>query len=443
MLSYYPECSIGEAVEPVSRAVEPQPGTIYRQIGVRLWGEGAYERAPLDGKDTKYANLYSTQANDIIVNKIWARNGSVAVVTPELSGCVASSEFPMFCPIQGKLDPAWFHWITKTHWFWEKCDYQSRGTSGKNRIRPEKFLSITIPLPPIDEQRRVVRRIERANEKLQLVNDIKAKADKELPILWSSILSEAFKNSDSSHIKAESGKLLLEAQKEKYKNFQKTKHNNAFPHNPTLYEEGMFDIPESWVWTDLGSILTHLIDCVNDTPDFSPEDTGLLGLKTQNIRPYQLVLKEKWFMFEEDFHRWNRRIYPSSGDIILTREAPVGNSCILPSGFNICLTQRLLLLRCDEDFICNRYLLHFINSPFFKAQYLDKSRGLTTPHIRVQDAPYFLIPLPPLSEQVKIADSLDEQLSKINEINRLNTQIDKKYSVVLPSILNKAFQGDL
>jgi len=52
------------------------------------------------------------------------------------------------------------HWLSKTRGFWNQCDEKSRGTSGKNRIRPEKFLQITIPLPPLEEQRRIVGRIE-------------------------------------------------------------------------------------------------------------------------------------------------------------------------------------------------------------------------------------------------------------------------------------------
>jgi type I restriction enzyme S subunit len=63
------------------------PGTAYRQIGVKLWGEGAYEREPMDGGATKYAQLFRAEAGDVIVNKIWARNGSVAVVPDALAGC--------------------------------------------------------------------------------------------------------------------------------------------------------------------------------------------------------------------------------------------------------------------------------------------------------------------------------------------------------------------
>jgi type I restriction enzyme S subunit len=150
-------------LSPVERAETPLPGRVYRQIGVKLWGEGAYEREPIGGAGTKYKTLSRVEADDIIVNKIWARNGSVAVVTEELAGCYCSMEFPTFVPQRELLEPKWFHWLTKTPLFWQKCDEKSRGTSGKNRIRPERFLEIEIPLPPVPEQQRLLALFEELN----------------------------------------------------------------------------------------------------------------------------------------------------------------------------------------------------------------------------------------------------------------------------------------
>ena len=151
MSSRWPSAQLARIIEPVERPEVPVGGTCYRQIGVKLWGIGAYEREPIDGTETRYKTLSRVETNDIIVNKIWARNGSVAVVQESLAGAYVSGEFPTFTPIPNKLEPRWFHWITKTRFFWDQCDAKSRGTSGKNRIRPERFLEIEIPLPPLSE----------------------------------------------------------------------------------------------------------------------------------------------------------------------------------------------------------------------------------------------------------------------------------------------------
>jgi type I restriction enzyme S subunit len=159
MKSRFSEVKLHQVITPVERPEEPVAGRAYRQIGVRLWGQGAYERETIDGAQTKYPRFNRTMTDDVILNKIWARNGSVAVVTPELEGTYASTEFPLFAPNREMIDPAWIRWLLKTSQFWTKCDEKSQGTSGKNRIRPDQFLEIEIPLPPLAEQRRIVARL--------------------------------------------------------------------------------------------------------------------------------------------------------------------------------------------------------------------------------------------------------------------------------------------
>ena len=436
--------SLLELARPVERRETPNPGKRYRQIGVRLWGEGAYERESIDGGQTRYRSLSRVESDDIIVNKIWARNGSVAVVSSQLSGCYGSNEFPTFAPIREKLEPRWFHWYTKTKMFWDQCDEKSRGTSGKNRIRPEKFLEIQIPFPPISEQRRIVARIEELAAKIEEARGLRQQTIQEVEALWPSVLSSAFRPSTNGRYDKEKTAVdLLKEQAETYSSAPKPKHNNAHPWKPNIYSKGPYELPSHWVWTDLGSVLTQLVDCINDTPDFSTYSTGLLGLKSTNIRAYRLDLSQRWFMSSEDFARWNRREQPQGGDIVLTREAPMGNACILPGSLPVCLTQRLMLLRTDEAFIRRRYLLHYLNSPCFRDQVSDQCRGLTTPHIRVQDAPFLRIPLAPLLHQDQVVGFLDDLHTETDRLSQSQSETAAELDAMLPSILDKAFKGNL
>lgn len=124
-------------------------------------------------------------------------NGSVAVVTEALTGCYASNEFPIFKPMNERLDPKWFHWLTKTRYFWTQCDLKSRGTSGKNRIRPEKFLEIEIPLPPLKEQERIVTRIEELAAKIEEARRLREQSAAEIEALMHSASRSAFSNHGS------------------------------------------------------------------------------------------------------------------------------------------------------------------------------------------------------------------------------------------------------
>lgn len=164
-MSAWPSISLAEICEPANRFEAPQAGRSYRQIGVRLWGEGAYERERIDGGDTKYANFNRIETDDLIVNKIWARNGSVAVATPELAGGYVSTEFPTFELDQQRILPGWMQLITKSREFWRACDEKAQGTSGKNRIKPGQFLSIEVPLPSLAKQQAIVARLDALADK--------------------------------------------------------------------------------------------------------------------------------------------------------------------------------------------------------------------------------------------------------------------------------------
>lgn len=178
-MTKWPMVRLEKLAMPIERPEVPVPGITYRQIGVKLWGEGAYQRETIDGGATKYKTLSLVEADDIIVNKIWARNGSVALVPTSLAGSYVSSEFPTFSPIREELEPRWFHWISKTKFFWDQCDEKSRGTSGKNRIRPEHFLKIEIPLPSPSEQRRIVARIEALAAKIEETKKLKKQTEQD------------------------------------------------------------------------------------------------------------------------------------------------------------------------------------------------------------------------------------------------------------------------
>jgi type I restriction enzyme S subunit len=399
----------------------------------------------MDGAQTKYSQLFRAEVNDVIVNKIWARNGSVGVVSVSLSGCYGSGEFPMFSPDRNKVDPGWINWLTKTRGFWSKCDEKSQGTSGKNRIRPERFLEIEIFLPPLAEQRRIVARIEELAAQIHEARTLRHNGIEMVEGFWRNILREKLlgKGIYSSPKDTEEAKNLLAESAKRNAFITTTKHNNAYPASPRILEKGFEILPPTWIWTTVGSVLTHLIDCVNDTPDFADFDTGLYGLKSTNIRPFRLDLKNRWFMKSDDFIRWNRREKPLAGDIILTREAPMGYACLVPKGLEVCLTQRLMLLRSDKNTILPDFLLYYINSPLFRIQIGELSRGLTTPHIRVQDAPNFLLPLPHMKEQHRIVGELDAIKKDLDAMASLQNSTAAELDALLPSILDRAFKGEL
>lgn len=152
----WPSLPLRFVATQVDRWEAPVSGKRYPLVGVKWWGAGVHVHDTVDGANTKAPQLRRVQTDDLIINKIWARHGSVAVVPEDLGGAYGSGEFPTFELDRTKVLPRWLHWLAQAKSFWAVCDHHSRGTSGKNRIKPERFLDIPIPLPPLPEQARIV-----------------------------------------------------------------------------------------------------------------------------------------------------------------------------------------------------------------------------------------------------------------------------------------------
>ena len=136
------------------------------------------------------------KSNDLVVNKIWARSGSVTVVPNHLTDCYVSGEFPLFELDQDRILPGWAKLLTKWKGFWLACDEKSQGTSGKNRIKPQQFLSVTIPLPnSITEQQTIVARLDAVTEKARQVaarlDATEADAERLLAVRFHETIKEA------------------------------------------------------------------------------------------------------------------------------------------------------------------------------------------------------------------------------------------------------------
>lgn len=381
---------------------------------------------------------------DLLVSGINAGKGAIAVYGIENEKPIAATiHYGAYIPNKERGDVHYLWWLLRSRTFRELLtEYVPGGI--KTELKAKRLLPVPIPLPPLDEQQRIVARIEQLAAKVAEARHLRDNAATEIENLWPSILAEAFRPCPSrTTVAEETAEALLLRQAKHCERQAKTKYNNAHPWQPSISRDGQYQLPSDWVWTDLGSAVTQLVDCVNDTPDFADDNTGLLGLKSTNVRPYALDLSERWFVTPEDFARWNRRDQPQAGDLILTREAPMGNVCLFPDGLRACLTQRLMLLRSHQSFVDRRYLLHFLNSPDFANQVLDSCRGLTTPHIRVQDAPFVRMPLAPLPEQRRIVAYLDNLQAKVDALKRLQAESAAELDALSPSILDKAFKGEL
>lgn len=161
-----------------------------------------------------------------------------------------------------------------------------------------------------------------------------------------------------------------------------------------------FPIPSNWSFVRLLDCCRLLVDCHNKTAPYAPQ--GIPIIRTSNIRGGRFRLDDLRYVTEETYDFWSRRCPPEPGDIMFTREAPMGEAAIIPPGAKYCLGQRTMLVRPMHEFIDKEYLLLALTEPHLLERAAPSAIGSTVKHLRVGDVEGLTIPLPPFAEQSRI-----------------------------------------
>lgn len=171
--------------------------------------------------------------------------------------------------------------------------------------------------------------------------------------------------------------------------------------------------------------LDDMCELIIDCPHFTPEWTtsGYLVIRNQNIRDGRLDLSERSYTHLEDFERRIRRAKPQAGDIIFTREAPMGEVCLVPEGLECCVGQRQVLLRPARN-VDHRYLFYALRSPAVRHQILwNEGTGSTVSNVRIPILK--AIKIPRLGEaEASIGEVLDNIDQKIELNRRMNETLE-------------------
>jgi len=155
----------------------------------------------------------------------------------------------------------------------------------------------------------------------------------------------------------------------------------------------------------LGDICELIVDSEHKTPPY--EEDGHLYIRTPNIGKGRLKLDDAKYVSDESYEEWTQRAVPQAGDLVLAREAPVGNVIMIPENQSVCLGQRTVLLRPDEERVVPRYLMYLLLGHEMQGLIQSLSTGSTVAHLNMSDIRSLSLPeLPPLPVQRRIAGIL-------------------------------------
>lgn len=206
-------------------------------------------------------------------------------------------------------------------------------------------------------------------------------------------------------------------------------------------------LPSGWTREPLGDLLETLIDYRGKTPaklggDWAPDGVPVVSAMhvkhgridlTRNARFVDPALAQTWM-----------KTPLRAGDLLLTSEAPLGQVAIVPDDRPLVLSQRLFALRAAHGRLDPRFLAHWFRSPDGVDQLQARSSGTTVTGIRQAELVQLQVPLPPLDEQQRILDHLEDHLSRLDAATAGTQQAHRRLDSLEQSVLSECYEkGEL
>ena len=180
---------LGEVLDLEIDAVSVDPTTTYPFAGVYGFGRGLFFRDSLKGSDTTYSHFHRLHAGQLVMSQPKGWEGAITVVPEEFEGRFLSAVFPTFRAQSSRLSPKFLRILTKCKWLWDALFDKSSGIGARrNSVYPEHLLAVTIPLPPIAEQERIVAHFDAIEAYLARAQKLRNEQENELK----AVLSSAF-----------------------------------------------------------------------------------------------------------------------------------------------------------------------------------------------------------------------------------------------------------
>lgn len=348
-----------------------------------------------DSPDTRASSLVGYKrvaVNDLVINIMLAWNGSMGV--SRYDG-IAS---PAYCVYRFKdgANPWYYHALLRLPICKGRIKAASTGVvESRLRLYSDDLGCIEAIEPPPSEQEAIVRFLDHANAKI----DRYVRAKKKL-------------------IK------LLNEQKQAIIHRAVTRGLN--PDVP-LKDSGidwLGEIPEHWEVRRIKQLCSKIVDCKNRTPD-QIDDGEYIVVRTTNIRNGKFNAEGSYQTDKRNYAIWTERGAPEIGDVFFTREAPVGEACLVPAVKNLCMGQRMMYFRPILSKLNSNYLLFSIYGPVVRT-YIDHAvNGSTVGHLRLGQVGAIPFLWCPLEEQKMIVQHINMKSAPLNAaITRAEREID-------------------
>ncbi len=385
----WPRVRLGEVLLQDTDYIEAPEARSYPKLSVKLYGKGVTLDAPADGAMLKMKRHQVAEAGQVILSEIWGKKGAIGFVPSEGAGALCTSHFFLFDVRTPKLDPRWLQAIFTANYLQDQLGADAKGTTGYAAVRPKTLLACEIPLPPMEEQCRIVARLEELASKIAEARFLRHQAVEEGESLLASGTSLAFEPKEGWVVR----------------------YVGQFCESP------QHGLTASATREPVGPHFLRITDIQDGKVDWSSVP------HCKCSAPAKYLLK--------------------SGDLVFARTgATTGKSFVIRDSPEAVFASYLIRIRVRST-VSVDYLYRYFQSPSYWAQIADKKKGTGQPNLNGSILKQIKVPISPPDDQRRIVAYLDGLQVKVDALKRLQAETAEELDALLPAVLDRAFRAEL
>ncbi len=304
------------------------------------------------------------------------------------------------------------------YYFLQRCQpyFEGLGSGSTNQteLNPQILRELSVPLPPLAEQKRIVAKIEellpyidRYEQAWRKLEDFNKRfpGDMQKSILQFAIQGKLVEQRPEEGTGEE---LYRQIQAEKQRLIKTGTIKKEKPLPEIAEDEKPFEIPESWKWVKLSTVCSKITDGEHKTPRRTSEYCGYYLLSARNVRDGHIQLDDVDFVDQAEYKLISSRCNPQIGDVLISCSGSVGR-CAMVNDDNKYVMVRSAAMA-SPVLIDSKFLMYGIQSAVVQAQIRDKTKQTAQANLFQDAIRNLIIPLPPLAEQKRIVAKLEEIL---------------------------------
>lgn len=440
---------IGDFLKRSKIPIDIEDDIEYNRVTIRINHNGVSLRDSEIGKKIGTKKQFILKAGQFIVSKIDARYGAFGIAPDEVEGAIITGNFWAYDVDKKKVNIEWFNQFTNSPDFYDICERASSGITHRKYLDEKFFLNYEILLPNVDEQ---LIQIDKIKSQKNSFNELTTELTHQLTLvkkLRHQLLQDAVQGKlvEQNPKDEPSSELIkkIKKQKDTLIKQKKLKIGRATEQSVSLISD--LEIPKSWQWCKSDEIffVTKLAG-FEYSEHISLKVSGEIPVvRAQNVRPLNIDKTNLLYIDAKTSSTLERCALTKKCLLVTFIGAGIGDVATFEETERWHLAPNVAKMEpfegCEE-FINVKYLNYFLMSKLGQREIFKHVKATAQPSLSMGTIRDIDFAIPPLAEQNRIVQKLDELMQYCNELEASIKQSESQNEKLLQQVLREALRKD-